>query len=126
MKREREKKKNYVCPYKILSLQRVKEPQWRGPRSPRSQPNPVLEGESSEDNTRPTSLLTVHFVYKIVMTEARSGGQCCVRKGFSKRTMGGFGFVLFYSFEGGDPQKHQDFEPDYPKNREAISSEEGT
>lgn len=115
-----------MCIYKILSLQHVKEPQWRGPRSPRSQLNPVLKGESSEDNTRPTSLLTVHFVYKMVMTEARSGEQCYVQKGFSKRIVRGLGFVLFYSFEGGDPQKHQDFEPDYPKNREAISSEEGT
>lgn len=52
---------------------------------------PVLEGDSSEDNTRPTSLLTVHFVYKIVMTKARAEERHCVQKGFSKRTGGGGG-----------------------------------
>lgn len=78
----REKKKNVcghtkysVCKkcmqtYKILSLQCVEEPHWRSRCSPRPKLIPVLEKESSEGDTRSTSLLTVHFVYIIVMAKA--------------------------------------------------------
>lgn len=78
--------KNVCIHTNLLSLQRVKS---RSGKAAAAAWGPARSGprerESSEDNTRPTSLLTVHSVYKMVMTKARSEEQCCVQKGFSKR-----------------------------------------
>lgn len=57
------------------------------------------------------------FVYKTVMTKARSENNAMSRRDFPRELWGvlGLGF-LFCFVEGGDPQKCQDFEPDCPKN----------